>query len=155
MLTSDDYLFTGLFMGEGSAMIVRRKQKNKNQTVWFYRPELGMRVRADDADMLYWIKARYGGLVMPRLLVSPTSGNPMSMWQQTGYKNVPTICATMLATGFPGKKMREVQLLLDFCNLRASMPFLLGEENRQLLQAQYEAIKVLRVYLESDQVISA
>jgi hypothetical protein len=143
--SNEDYYFAGLFMGEGCVVVGRRRNRHKPD-LWSYRPELVMRMRSDDRSVLEWIKSRYGGTVCD-VYVSPTSGNPMSQWGITGYKDVPPILDTILATGMPGKKMREVKLLRDFCDFRHTLPYQLTDPD---LLAQLDQffiqLKEMRVF---------
>ena len=147
MLTNEQMFFCGLFFGEGSVIIARRRKKDNSEVGfhWTYRPELIMRLRSDDRPTLEWIADVIGGKVID-VYISPTSGNPMSQWYWQGYKNVPAVLEMMLQCPYPSKKKNEIALVLEMCNLRETFPFQLTQDHRDILDNYFHSLKAMRHY---------
>lgn len=71
----------------------------------------------------------------------------MSQWGISGYSKVPSILETILETGMPGKKMREIQLLKEFCEFRQTLPYRLTDPvYLTQLDSYFVQLKAMRVF---------
>jgi len=98
--------FSGLFMGEGSAMIV---ENNSSFSVI-----LSLGLREDDSVLIYHLRQILGGSVLRRK--SKIGGYDVLMWRTTNMKHVLEISQKLLEfTSLPAKKVSDVQQVIEFC----------------------------------------
>ncbi len=108
------FQFAGIFHGEGSAIL---KFTNKGTVV----AGLSMQLRSDDKPVLDSIANQLGGNVR---LDRRSSRNLMAKWETTRNRHVFEICKLIVDyTILPAKKLKEVELVYDFCDWRFSQPF--------------------------------
>jgi hypothetical protein len=134
--------FCGLFMGEGCALLARRRMKSGK---WTYRPELIMRLRSDDRPVLDWVYSLLGGGVLD-VCNSPTSGNPMSQWWLAGYRQVQPVLQILLQSSVPAKKKNDILILDELCTLRKTWPYRLSQEHLDILEDYRLRIQAIRHY---------
>ena len=107
------YQFAGLFAGEGTATILAT---NKNSFV----PQVSITLREDDRDTLDDIYSHLSGHVH-----LDTHGlNPQLRWSAGPFTNTFKVLKfVQYHTVMPVKKLRDVELVIAFCEWRKNQPF--------------------------------
>ena len=109
------YQFVGIFHGEGSVSIHRT-----NQNTYIARLMFGL--RQDDKAVMDSILIMLGG----KVIYDPARGNskPMLRWEFSKQSEILNILYLIRDfTLLPAKKLRDVNLVIEFCEWRQSQPF--------------------------------
>ena len=120
--------FRGLFLGEGYVSICKYKARYKHfhkrkgiliekDRIW-YRPQMTLSQRADNADMIYWIQEKFGGYVFKRTRFIVHRGNPAITWVTTNHELCEKLCKILLQSSIPSKKLDSVRIVLQYLKLR-------------------------------------
>jgi hypothetical protein len=135
------YEFTGLFMGEGCANIIRNGARS-------YSPCLSIRLRDDDAPMIEFIQQRLGGRLLHRYLHSknPKHGNQIE-WRTTNLQECEKICLLLIQHQHLGaRKLNDVEAVYSFCVWRRSCKRYFTEEEREEAEFRMQALRQSRLY---------
>lgn len=138
--------FRGLFYGEGTAYIARRKWKKG----FLYTPALSISARLDNLTMLEDVQSHLGGKIQS---YQPTSNNgyvskPQCRWYIVGYAPVRSIIeSTRLHLGIvKASKVEEVSVLYQIILERFSMPMRLGPSNLSIIESGYLRLQDMKRY---------
>lgn len=139
--------FRGLFYGEGTAYIARRKWKKG----FLYTPSLVLSARADNLEMIKDIQVHLGGKVQMFLPSADKRGyvhKPQCRWYIVGYATVRAIIeATNLHLGLnKTNKIDEVMLLYQIILERFKMPYRLGPSNLEVIESGYVRLQDMKRY---------
>lgn len=142
--------FRGLFYGEGSVYIHKRNVQNWGENLHYgptptYRPDLKITLRDDDAPILIEVHRVLGGNLSPRR-PRRKGENPALSWQLVGFRQVYNVIDYIADGTFKSKKIEQLRLLKEFCEVRFKMPEKLGLENAAILDTYYERMKLLKSY---------
>jgi hypothetical protein len=132
--------FTGLFMGEGAAMIIRNNDS--------YGVALAIRLRDDDAKAIRDIHDNLGGrlLYSHRRKKNRKHGNQYE-WRTTNLNHVKELCKRMLELcTIPAKKLDDIEHVLSFCEWRESIPYYWTDETRAEAEDRLAALRKTRQY---------
>jgi hypothetical protein len=139
--------FRGLFLGEGYCSIIKYqrniKWENKNGTVkkhyWFYMPKMSLLQRADNKEMVNWIKEKYGGQVW---IARGTSGkhNPAFTWSTHNIELTLKLCNILLNGLIPSKKLKSIEIVKKYCEwkLNRGLQTKMTEEDYSLIDGWYK-----------------
>lgn len=118
-MTQEQAEFVGFLMGEGCFTLIRANKKWSNGRMNF-KPTITVSARDDDAQMLEWIKERYGGIVsyLPARKNEIRNQNPYARWEITSAKLCKVVLDICKQAKMPTKKMREIELLSKVCDIK-------------------------------------
>lgn len=138
--------FRGLFYGEGTAYVARRKWKKG----FLYTPSLAVSARLDNLAMLEDIQAHLGGKVQK---YQPTVNNgyvskPQCRWYVVGYAPIRAIIeSTNLHRGVTvATKVQEVAVLYEMILARFALPYRLGPDNLKVIESGYIRLQDMKRY---------
>jgi len=140
--------FRGIFLGEGSAFLnVERNSKYKE--IPMIRAHLTINMRHDEVVFIQSIKTILGVgsiQVIHNSQYSSSGSRDQIRWNTRSPEHIKAILEEILIPGaLPCQKVKDFLIILKFCDLRLSLPYLLGETNRQiLLDFYYQVFKVHR-----------
>lgn len=157
------YEFIGFLFGEGCFYINRQKPKEyktQNWTRYIYRPEVKVAVRDDDDAILLWAKKEYGGslfYVKGRKQIPNQNGS--CIWNISSSKSVLRLCNEVLQAKLPSKKIEQVLLLRDLCQMKVER-HISGHKGRESLwytpeeyarqEFVFEELKRMKKYVEKE-----
>ena len=140
--------FRGFFMGEGCVQLLRYPRKKLN--VWSYRPQLGIRLRADERPLINQILEYLGGLtteVAKRTTKQGYTSNPSIFWYVSGWKRCrPIVEQVLLGSVLEAHKRLDLDLLHQAILYRFTLGNRLGQEGRDKMEEFREAIMNVRKY---------
>ena len=140
--------FRGIFLGEGSAFMNIEKN-SKGEEVSMVRAHLAINMRHDEHIFINSIKdvLGVGSLQIIHNSRYSTSGSRDQIrWHTRSPEHIKAILEEILIPGvLQGQKVKDFLIILEFCDLRLSLPYRLGEKHRQtLLDFYYQVFKVHR-----------
>ncbi len=118
-MTNLEKEINGFLMGEGCFRVQKRK-KAKWINRYLFIPVVLVSLRDDDDGILLKLKEVYGGSIIYRKADRTTrlNANPSVMWIITSSKSVLKVCNNFLKSSLPSKKLREVKLLKELCDMK-------------------------------------
>jgi len=147
-----DAEFRGLFLGEGYCSIYRtsNKCKYKDKTYNYpvvYRAKLSLAQRADNKDMLLWIKERYGGNLWVQRDKRITH-NLSYHWATDNIGKISQMCKVLLEGVIPSKKLNSIRKVKEYCDwkLERGLQRKMTEEDYQKVKEMYEFCKNNHAY---------
>lgn len=134
--------FRGLFMGEGSAMIIRNNRS--------FAPCLSLGLRDDDAQIIEDIRGRLGGRVIYNPNVhrrNPKHGGQIK-WLTTNLDHCLEICNRLLnGASISAKKLEDIERVRDFCLWRRDhVGHFYTNDDREEAERQMKALQDSRLY---------
>lgn len=137
--------FGGLFIGEGSLGVYFDRRARGS-----WHPRITIRLRADDKPVLDDVVEKLGGKVFPDIHRDSREWG----WASTDTKEILEISKLILNNcPIPGKKLVEVQLMVEFCEWRLSKGYRV--QDWSFGKDLADRLSRCKLYVESDQVISA
>ena len=135
--------FRGLFLGEGSVLITRKRLSGNGG--WTYSPALTMDLAESEKETLEALVELIGGSLGGPYR-NTRSENFRWRWRVDGFTRTPPLAKLLLSDArLPHPKLEQLQLLLDFCDYRRTLPRThLGKEAKDQLQLYFEEMKALR-----------
>jgi|GEM_PF-7000271 len=136
--------FRGLFWGEGSVLITRKRLKGRG--LWTYVPALTMDMYNDEREILKAVALHIGGHFGGPYKISGANDSFRYRWRVDGFTQTPPIARLLLdGAVLPHPKIEQLGLLLEFCNYRLSFRHsYLGRKVKAKLAEYFERMKALR-----------
>lgn len=132
--------FSGLFWGEGSAMIVRNNTS--------FAAILCIRLRDDDYEVIRDIQQTLGGRLLHRYLhkKNPKHGNQVE-WRTTNMEHILEIGNLVLEhSAFEAKKKHDLQRVLEFCAWRLNQDRFMTPSQREEAEKLMYSLRNSRLY---------
>lgn len=135
--------FRGLFWGEGSVLITRKRLGGRGG--WTYSPALTMDLAEKERMILLDIALHFGGNIGGPYKNSRSS-NFRYRWRVDGFTQTPPIAKLLLEGALlPHPKTEQLKLLLDFCWFRSLLPGShLDPKDKECLKTFFDQMKALR-----------
>lgn len=147
-----DSEFRGLFLGEGYCSIVKYKRntpyKDKCYHYNCFRPQLSLGQRADNKEMIQWIKDTYGGSMWVARQEDRGQGKPMFVWTTTNINEIYKFCEIFLQSDIPSKKLTSIKIVRDYCKWKIDrgLQTKMNEEEYKKVENWYNTCKKNHAY---------
>jgi hypothetical protein len=147
-----DSEFRGLFLGEGYCAIVKYKRNTpyKDRCYHYnnFRPQMSLGQRADNKEMIEWIKNNYGGSIWIARQEDRGQGKPMFVWTTTNIEKINEICEILLESDIPSKKLVSIKIVKDYCEWKLSrgLQTKMDEEDYEKVEKWYNDCKDNHAY---------
>lgn len=139
--------FRGFFYGEGSVYFRDVKTRSSLGNPTSRRklvPVLQVALRSDDRAILEDFHTKLGGQIIS--YEAYKNHAPRTSWHTTGWSRVYNIIPYLIENALPAKKVRELVLMKEACELRFSMSRDLSEEERAILYQYHYQIRELKLF---------
>lgn len=146
--------FRGLFYGEGCVFVEQIKYGRYKDDVPLLRPHITMALRDDDKaaiDYIYNLFS-FGSIYevkyrsMPNIQKTVKRNNQWR-WQIRSFNQIKAIIEQVLLPSIiPCKKIKDLELMLAFCDFRLSLPYRMGRDHRKSLLEWLPRFKAIKQY---------
>lgn len=150
--------FRGLFLGEGYCGICKYHAKykhfHKRKGLWieknriWYRPQMSLSQRDDNAEMIYWMQGTFGGhiYIARNKRYDGKNCRRSIIWITTNHELSEQLCKILLKSSIPSKKLESVRIVLKYLKMRYRKDdgrryFGYTDEQNQIFEKLYLACK--------------
>jgi len=140
--------FAGLFYGEGNlglyANQMRSNRTNEPLSRKHIYPTLNISLRDDDTQLLNDVQAKLGGHLTYHTPKPPR--HRYVRWAIRGWKSVHGLLLVWPEQTLPSRKLEEIKLLREACELRRQLSFCLSPDEYALLDGYRVALSNMKHY---------